>query len=100
MPKQVVNTLAVIGALVVIMGLIGFIRFCLLGSLNTDDEMTFCTADAFICPDGTAVGRTGPNCTFTCPPVDQSGEATRPADLPSGSESIPPEWDGIPQEVL
>lgn len=23
-----------------------------------------CTAEAMICPDGTAVGRTGPNCTF------------------------------------
>lgn len=27
-----------------------------------------CTADALICPDGTAVGRTGPNCEFApCP---------------------------------
>ena len=27
-----------------------------------------CTADAMICPDGTAVGRTGPNCDFApCP---------------------------------
>lgn len=27
-----------------------------------------CTRDAKICPDGTAVGRTGPNCTFApCP---------------------------------
>ncbi|MBN1385764.1 hypothetical protein JW968_02175 [Candidatus Woesearchaeota archaeon] len=25
---------------------------------------TVCTADAKICPDGTAVGRTGPNCEF------------------------------------
>lgn len=31
-------------------------------------EPTACTMDAFICPDGTAVGRTGPNCTFpACP---------------------------------
>jgi hypothetical protein len=29
-----------------------------------------CTAEAKICPDGTAVGRTGPNCSFAaCPPV-------------------------------
>ena len=27
-----------------------------------------CTMDAKICPDGTAVGRTGPNCEFApCP---------------------------------
>jgi len=33
-----------------------------------DDEPTFCTADAKICPDGSAVGRTGPKCEFSeCP---------------------------------
>lgn len=26
-----------------------------------------CTDDALICPDGTAVGRTGPRCEFVCP---------------------------------
>jgi hypothetical protein len=26
-----------------------------------------CTADALQCPDGTYVGRTGPNCSFVCP---------------------------------
>jgi peptidoglycan hydrolase-like protein with peptidoglycan-binding domain len=26
-----------------------------------------CTMDAMICPDGSAVGRTGPNCQFVCP---------------------------------
>jgi len=31
-------------------------------------EPVACTMDAFICPDGTALGRTGPNCTFPpCP---------------------------------
>jgi hypothetical protein len=35
-----------------------------------------CTMDALICPDGTAVGRTGPDCTFPeCP------EASVPADV-------------------
>lgn len=33
-----------------------------------DNEPTACTAEAKICPDGTAVGRTGPNCEFAeCP---------------------------------
>ena len=32
------------------------------------DDMVICTMDAKICPDGTAVGRTGPNCEFApCP---------------------------------
>jgi len=28
---------------------------------------TACTADAMACPDGSYVGRTGPNCQFVCP---------------------------------
>ncbi|MCE9585791.1 hypothetical protein K8R04_00540 [Candidatus Uhrbacteria bacterium] len=28
-----------------------------------------CTADAKQCPDGSYVGRTGPNCEFVCPPA-------------------------------
>lgn len=39
------------------------------------DEAVFCTMDAKQCPDGSYVGRTGPNCEFTaCPAVsdDQS----------------------------
>ena len=32
-----------------------------------DDGIIFCTMDAFQCPDGTWVGRTGPNCEFVCP---------------------------------
>lgn len=36
---------------------------------DTQDEgMTACTMDAKICPDGSSVGRTGPNCEFAaCP---------------------------------
>ena len=33
-----------------------------------DGNTTMCTADAKICPDGSGVGRTGPNCEFApCP---------------------------------
>jgi hypothetical protein len=32
-----------------------------------ENEPVFCTADAMQCPDGTWVGRTGPNCEFVCP---------------------------------
>lgn len=31
------------------------------------DEPVFCTQDAKMCPDGSYVGRTGPNCEFICP---------------------------------
>lgn len=36
---------------------------------NSENEPIACTADAKLCPDGSYVGRTGPNCEFTpCPP--------------------------------
>ncbi len=35
---------------------------------------TMCTADAKLCPDGSAVGRIGPNCEFAqCPNTDNGG---------------------------
>lgn len=34
--------------------------------INNDDKSTVCTADAIQCPDGTYVGRSGPNCEFIC----------------------------------
>jgi len=37
---------------------------------------TACTADAKICPDGTAVGRTGPKCEFMACPSPNSTQAT------------------------
>ena len=42
-----------------------------------------CTTEAFVCPDGTAVGRTGPNCTFApCP--------TATSTNPGGPNIAPP----------
>lgn len=45
-------------------------------------NMTICTADARQCPDGTYVGRTGPNCQFVCPstavtPTDETTVSTK-----------------------
>lgn len=31
------------------------------------DDDVYCTADAFLCPDGSYIGRSGPNCEFKCP---------------------------------
>lgn len=36
---------------------------------GTTGSVTFCTADAYVCPNGTTVGRTGSNCQFVCPDV-------------------------------
>lgn len=35
-------------------------------------KVVVCTKDAKQCPDGSAVGRTGPNCEFVCPEVNSS----------------------------
>ncbi|MCX6749992.1 MAG: hypothetical protein NTZ83_00885 [Candidatus Pacearchaeota archaeon] len=34
---------------------------------DEEDSVVLCTMDAKICPDGTSIGRTGPNCEFICP---------------------------------
>jgi hypothetical protein len=34
---------------------------------NDEPVEVMCTADAMQCPDGSYVGRTGPNCAFECP---------------------------------
>ncbi len=41
-----------------------------------------CTMDAKMCPDGTYVGRTGPNCEFVCP--------TTPTIKPTEPKPLPP----------
>jgi hypothetical protein len=38
----------------------------------TEEDGVMCTADAMQCPDGSYVGRTGPNCEFVCPGATQS----------------------------
>lgn len=43
---------------------------------STDPEPYACTADAKICPDGSAVGRTGPKCEFMACPAANATMAT------------------------
>ncbi|MFA6099321.1 MAG: TspO/MBR family protein [Patescibacteria group bacterium] len=44
-----------------------------------------CTMEAKLCPDGSAVGRTGPNCEFAACPSGALGEGGNPAEaLPQG----------------
>jgi len=56
---------------------------------------TACTADAMQCPDGSYVGRTGPNCEFKCPdPVTTAQGCKRDSDCPS-SQYICEEIQGM-----
>ena len=46
-----------------------------------EDNLVACTADAMQCPDGSFVGRSGPNCEFFCP------ELVVPADVQAHIDS-------------
>ena len=53
-----------------------------------------CTMDAMQCPDGSYVGRTGPNCTFVCPPApevaaDVEAQIKAKADLITLTSPVP-----------
>lgn len=52
---------------------------------NGEDEPVFCTEDAKLCPDGSYVGRQGPDCEFAaCPEV----------------EDIPSDWENYSDDDL
>lgn len=55
------------------------------------EQQTACTMDAKICPDGSAVGRSGPLCEFAqCPDVPES----------EVSPNVPPFDGGMPQDEI
>ncbi|HXK36001.1 MAG TPA: GerMN domain-containing protein [Candidatus Paceibacterota bacterium] len=60
---------AIIGAVLlfgVVAGVVFWERLPFVG----DEEQVYCTQDAKLCPDGSYVGRVGPNCEFAaCPEV-------------------------------
>jgi hypothetical protein len=57
-------------ALVALVGIAGFLYRNIVehSSVRPAAGLTACTQEAKLCPDGSTVGRTGPNCTFApCP---------------------------------
>src|SRR4051812_22427583 len=55
-----------------------------------------CTMEAKLCPDGSSVGRTGPNCEFqACPDTATSTQATSTGTTSGGSGGIMPFKSGI-----
>ena len=42
-----------------------------------EQDLIACTADAMECPDGSFVGRTGPDCEFVCPAVTNDLETNQ-----------------------
>lgn len=63
-------------------------------SNDTDSTPVACTMDAMMCPDGSFVGRTGPNCEFVCPPApevpaDVQAHINEKADLIKLTSPVP-----------
>ena len=63
--KLIIGVVAVV--VLVVSGTVGAFFFV---TQKSDTGPVACTAEAKICPDGSSVGRTGPNCEFAeCPVV-------------------------------
>lgn len=72
--------LLLIGIVIVMAVVVGAYYFGKLPIKPTDNNLKACTQEAKICPDGSVVGRTGPNCEFsactTITPTKTSNETT------------------------
>ncbi len=61
-----------------------------------DNEVVFCTMEAKMCPDGSYVGRIGPDCEFAACPADPKDEVKEPEPTASGQEiGQSREYDGV-----
>ncbi|MEK7582173.1 MAG: hypothetical protein AAB488_02510 [Patescibacteria group bacterium] len=61
-------TVMIMTMLVVILWFVGFFIFTHKKISNINIQPVACTMEAKMCPDGSYVGRTGPNCEFAkCP---------------------------------
>lgn len=68
-----------------------FVGYFLKQSPDQFRESTICNSEAKICPDGSTVGRSGPNCEFTACPGDN-----RPSRVSCTKErKICPDGSGV-----
>jgi hypothetical protein len=66
MKKGYIIFLVLLGLIIIVLGL-GIYKF----NFTNNDIHLACTEEAKLCPDGSYVGRTGPNCEFAiCPQVN------------------------------
>ncbi len=66
--------LILIVSALVILGIASYFAYQNYLSDNANNNQTACTQDAQLCPDGSYVTRTGPNCDFTQCPNSSSGQ--------------------------
>ena|SRR3990167_3016937 len=64
------NFLIILGFLIIAGGIYGYATY------SGAPIQQGCTMEALICPDGTAVGRIGPNCEFAACPTPQGSRST------------------------
>jgi len=57
--------------------------------VNEEIGKVACTMEAKMCPDGSAVGRTGPNCEFAPCPTPIAGQTNLPTATPAAILQIP-----------
>jgi Immunoglobulin-like domain of bacterial spore germination len=79
----------------------GVARYFISSDVPVVPEPVACTMDAMMCPDGSYVGRTGPNCEFVCPsapevPADVQATIDAHADLIVLSTPVPLSVVGSP----
>ncbi|HPI67409.1 MAG TPA: DUF333 domain-containing protein [bacterium] len=74
MKKSILISLAIFILLVLIVGIIQLIN-------TKDSRPNACTLEAKICPDGTSVGRSGPNCEFAVCPQENKNTETNLSDI-------------------
>ena len=77
-PSRIKRVFLAIGALLIVSGAAGAGYYYISLRVLSTDELAFCTQEAQQCPDGSYVGRTGPNCEFSpCPnPIATSTSQT------------------------
>lgn len=55
-----------------------------------DEKPTACTEEAKLCPDGSAVGRTGPDCEFApCPETEEQEPEETKAECSINTDCVP-----------
>ena len=64
---HMIKAIYVLIAIAILAGVLSYITSNNNSEEVVEDEGVMCAMDAMMCPDGTYVGRTGPNCEFVCP---------------------------------
>ena len=72
---QYMNTTTLVSIAVVIILLAGG-WYLWAGGMPGGGGAAICPQDAMLCPDGSSVGRTGPNCEFAACPNEQAGDGS------------------------